>query len=728
MVRVSLRWPGLFLMLLPVMLPLAGACNRGTKLSRPSAVEQLSDEAAQDGLTYIVTLSELARVSIDATMRRGLPVFRWEENRLKYVDGCYHVGHYEFTPVNKTSAYIGGSNAVDLEANAFKGLISSAANHSWESRAEILFVGEEWSDIETPTRSGLVGPNCSSATHVAKAVQVGAVEILHGKATSGDAAVGVEQVSVRGRYSTASESHRSSGDLEKCRQDQVDGSHDQCKAPLSVSLLAIEMDARLEYHFDTRVIGARTDDEAMTSAELAGIAGALAEDLQSRGKATGVEVVALSEPSMTSMNCAIGAAAKAKQYTLSCARLQVPVVQVSGERQALMSLTPHVGHELFNSLDAKPEQPMFARRVVLLVDDSLSMLVNDKDTFTTNDIRRSKRYEIAMLMLRGMQENGIQAEVAVAPFGGKDCIETVNFQGKRLWSLTDASRVHALVQLERYLTTALKCDDNGTDLVGSLRHAGALLDAPTKLAGRDVVFLITDGNHQTPFVRESPRVAASELRARDIDLVLVRVHLNDFTSFRTTLAGPSFPQIIDRWVGFTGDRGQVEGEWEDWFREEPDKDLEGAALLGDLSYVDVGKIFLGMDDVQSEALLTVHEQLLPELGGLEPVFSSSEITSSLLESEHGLVVTAEYKPRIIRGRSFTIRVKKPECMGKIVNAYVRASKHGRIDLEPLWEEGAIVTFKDIQIDKFDDGGGTTNNEVLMTLEGEAVTGLGQCQN
>jgi hypothetical protein len=199
MVHVSLRWPGLFFMLLPVMLPLAGACNRGTKISRPSAVEQLSDEAAQDGLTYIVTLSELARVSIDATMRRGLPVFRWEENRLKYVDGCYHVGHYEFTPVNKTSAYIGGSNAVDLEANAFKGLISSAANHSWESTAEILFVGEEWSDIESPTRSGLVGPNCSSATHVAKAVQVGAVEILHGKATSGDAAVGVEQVSVRGR-------------------------------------------------------------------------------------------------------------------------------------------------------------------------------------------------------------------------------------------------------------------------------------------------------------------------------------------------------------------------------------------------------------------------------------------------------------------------------------------------------------------------------------------------
>jgi hypothetical protein len=545
-------------------------------------------------------------------------------------------------------------------------------------------------------------------------------------------------------HERSKESHSAGGLSKHCEESDESGPHRLCKAPISFKLVALEKDD-VEYYFDDRVRAVRTEDMAFTKGELDEIAQMLDDALTHHAKEQGLgKVVKLSAPSETAFNCRISASIEPGQYTFNCTRPGDTKVQVESDRRALRSRARAVAKLVLTASDpTKPmPSPTPASRVVILVDVSLSMVINDESTFTSDDIRRSKRYELVLLMLRGMQENGLSPEVAIVGFSGEGCLQPVLVDGKQLWSLTDESRDAALEQLRGFLRQLPKscADSPGTDLVGPMRKTAELLAGPKPKLGKDVAVLITDGAHQAQVHGVRPQTAAAELGKAGIELAVVLLQLNDLTDLRTRLDGSDKLEIVHRWGDFVDDHELVLDRWDPKGEKEKEKgwlkiflaeNNEGEKLLEDLSTIDISRAYLSSHDSQSEPLLITHEMLLPQLGGIEPVFASNAILPDQNQGPDGRpVVQTVYEPYIIRGRPFTIRIKKPECMGRIVSAKLTAAAHEPKYLKVLWEDGAIVTFEDAEVDRFpgDEGNGRTMpNQVKLLVDGEPVGGVQKCQ-
>jgi hypothetical protein len=696
-------------------------------------------EDSPKGYLSVMSLPPPDQLEIWRLMGKGLPVFRWKNGELQSLSGCYFPGTLEYTDLGVVHGSSDGAKTVAVGVDVGR-IASVGAKHDTRSAADVVVVGA----LESPLGRFQVGSlheqhhrDCEGATHVAAVIQVGAYATGDSNETEVRGGVGVAQAGVSANLAKSEASFAEGGRGQDCGSAPSAGDQRrQCNAPLYVKLVALEESDQFEYWFDDGVRGARTEDSVVTAEDVATVGKALAHELALRSRAEGVEVSAVPAPSETNAQCNISASTSPNEYLLTCKRGDRLILQQSGDRRALKYLIPKAAGTLLDSVDPTepPALPAVAGRVVVLVDVSLSMVVNDEAAYTTDDIRRSKRYELVMLMLRGMQDNGIKPEVAVVTFSGAGCMRPVVFEGEKLWSLTDESRDHALDQLQGSLERVQEdCPDGaGTDLASPLRLASELLGGAKSSSGKDVVILVTDGVHQAQGHRDTPQKAAVELRKIGAELTVVRVQLNDLTGLRTKLKGPSKQDILDRWARFLDNKGWVDRSWEHhWLKDFPAENDEGNTLLTNLDTIEISRIFLSSNDAESNPLLTAHEILLPQLGGLEPVFSSNAATSEPFEGRDGNpVVETKFKPRIVRGRPFALRIKKPECMGRVVNAKLEAASHEATMLRVLWEDGGIVTFETTEVEPFpgDQAGGTTvTNEARLTVYGEPMRGA-QCQN
>jgi hypothetical protein len=664
-------------------------------------------------------------------MRSGIPVFRVTDGRLEVIKDCHFHGEleYEYRGDIGVDERRTNKSAADVSVSRFG---SAGMTHEQQTNRDYKLVGAWTSRIDRSYVGAMQGP-CPGATHVVDEIFVGAYRKGNSHATKGGGGIGVEAFGASTNHELSKGSSNTGGDIAACDSASETDTKPptRCSQPIFVTLKELEKDEQLNYQFDGRVIGARTEDVPITTIEIEQVAAALGDQLQRGGGSQGLEIEEVSAPTPTDVRCRIAASTGPDTYLLECFRGKRMIYQVEVERKVLDGVAPSAANSLIDSADlTRPQEaPQPVRRVVVLVDVSLSMVVNDETTFLTDDIRRSKRYELVMLLLRGMQENGIAPDVAIATFGAASCMYPMVYGGKKLWALTDKSRDYALGQLQKLLSYTHKDCIDSTDLVGPMQMAAELLKAPDSRPGKDVVFLITDGAHQAQASKITPKVAAAELREIGAELTIIRVQLNDLTKFRAMVDGPDQADIIARWRSFyNASEGRVEGSWKHWIEDFPAQDDGGTGLLADVNHVDVRKFFLSTNDRDSDSLVMAHEQLLPQVGGLEPVFTSVD---NKLETMEGLDGTphlyTEYKLRAIRGRRLLIRIKKPLCMGEIVSAHVQAPEHGREKLRVLWEDGAIVTFGEIRIGDSASNQHNTNNEITLMVEGKLTGEMKRCK-
>jgi hypothetical protein len=706
------------LVALPLQISLA-SCN-GHRETQPPP------RAVADGRVISVTHLEQYELSIiEAELAKGLPVFKLKEDGgLDVVPNCYYKGEREYTHLSGYGNENRASKTSEIGARA-----SRFASANMKQAAEYDIKHTIYGDWSTPRQyfssKELGGGGCRGATLVAVQVQVGVLaQSSSNRRQAGGGVGGVSGSRERSHYSSAE-----SGDVASCKEGPSEdgGPPIGCNVPLYVRVVEIDATTSHGYYLHGDATGLRGEDQAFTAEDVGGIADEFSAGYGRRATRNSVKATRVSAQADADIKCGLSTGMSPSTIKFECFRGDVLLVQHECERQALSGLLPSLAMELLGRADpsAAYVRPPATARVVILVDVSSSMLVNDESTFITDNVRRSHRYELVMLMLHAMQENQIEANVAVVPFGAENCIYPIVFEGEELWPLSDASRNHALTELRGHLETGTEECYATTDLVSAMRAAlGILTDGAAKPGG-DVVYLITDGAQQNQRHNTSPSVAANELREAGVELNLIRLQLNDRGRLRKLLGQEdSRKEILGRWERFSGKLIGV--AYEKWLEKNRDKSVN--AILDDMKDIELSNIYLSENDNESEPLRVVYEDLLPEIGGLAPVHTVRDVRLVPVEGlDGGDDVQIEYGIRAIRGRPFMIRAKKPDCMGRITGAWVTAGGQPKITLRTLWEDGAIVTFDTIRLDA-ERAGSSVNSGVSLTIQGEPLPGMEKCQN
>lgn len=672
-------------------------------------------------------------------MRDGLPVFHFEGGRMELLEQCiYPLSHDLEFHHEKRLRTIAGTSRNDLDDKA---LLGSASNgHTCETNftTHVTVVGQ-WrppGGIERPRFADLLGPNCRMATHVGTAIHAGAFETFESRGSQGDRCgdasgggskpTGVVKVLDQG------------GALGNCTLSNGDLPPSLCDEPVRVTLAEVQRDKSFAYYFDARgVRGERSSDAPVTASELAGIASAFESEIVRLAAQRGLEITALTSPSPTSVECGVSASPEFAGYLLRCARDGVLIAQESGERALLEILAPKVASQLLDELDPPREidESRVIGRVVVLLDMSGSMIVNDASTFSTNDIRRSHRYQLVDGLFRGILENGIDAEVAVIPFSGTSCARPLVLDGAELWRLTEASRARALDDELGPSLKAHRCPQNdGTNIAQALLRAHQLLERNRRATnGKDVVILVTDGAHNASNATIAPNVAGAELHEAGILLNVVRVQLNDLEEFRKSIKGPEGQSILIRWSYFLGkDLLVVQSDWRHRVKIISSDNDDGSKLLESLIGVSFDSFILGSNDALGDPLLTVHEYLLPQLTGVEPLEITGCERAQLIQRSDGNFGVQFFcrDVGIVPGRPVSIRVSMPECMSDVTHAFLQAPGHAAIQLAVNWTSGSTATFESAVLGNAEHAINDATDVVqsMLTVEGNPRAGVRRCRD
>jgi hypothetical protein len=623
--------------------------------------------------------------AIQKAISEGIPVFRQVDGELELLDGCAYPGTMEFWPRHPPSR---GSFRLNPATRFIASSYGSKLQPFDDPSRYSLTIGEsgQWiSSVQQPSQANLL--DCPGATHVAKVITTGALKVHeHGQ---------------HGRSSV----FLRIGDPTNCvvgadARPSMQPLH-LCDAPISVEIAPLEAATRLAYHFDDRVVvGARSEDTVLTTHDLAALGRELQAALMERGKSKGVDIELLPAPDEAEILCNVRADTRPRHYNLQCAKEELVILQERGEREALDGLVPKVARQLIDGADGA----RVTGRLVLLVDVSTSMVVNDASTFLSNDVRRSSRLQTVEALLDGLLTKAITPEVGLVVFSGTGCATPMQLDGVETWALTPQSRARALEWMEDQLEIS-HCS-GGTDLTDAMRAASKLLGRTRKSSTKDdLVLLITDGFHQSPAAIVPPRIAAAQLRDAGAVISVVRVQLNDLTDLRLALRGPSGAKILARWERFAGESYQ--SDWEEEIKAITSQNPVGLELLRDLMGVEIEGFIVSSDDDSADPLLTTHRHLLPQLGALEAVAATQcDKPTALVHGDGRALWQMTCDLWIPLGRPLEVEATLPACMADVVRARIQAPDWVG-DVKPVRTEGSITSFERVEI------GETTKGQNLV---------------
>lgn len=720
-----------------LLVSLVGACKPpGPRDPDTTSTGEQSQSSDSIEGSYIISYDMATKSKLHARLNDGLPVFRWNGEYLEFLDECRYPGKLEYRATPTHVEVLSGSSKIELALRAFRRIVDAKGSKKQKFVATVYSIGEKTTNLTAPNKEDLELSGCQGATHVGNEVLVGAFELSESATVQGRAGVSVGTLDVGAALEHSLTSFASAGKIDHCDRPKEDETSLplECSSPIYVSLVPLEQPTSLSYYFDDEVIGASSEQVPLTSAELEAIANSLKDEVKQRAAKEGMHVNVLNAPSPTGINCGILATPTPSTYVLQCKRNDMILLERSGTRNLLSHLTPIVAGELVEAADPTadvvPSPPV--TRVVFLVDLSLSMVVNDERTFTTDDIRRSKRYQYAAIYLRHFLRHDLEMKASIVTFAGPTCASPITIAGRDSWVLDDTNVNTGLDELQRRLKQGPGCTSSvfkhSTDITEALRTASSILTEEERGEGT-IVILITDGAHSVPPSKSmgEPEVEAAKLHAAGVKFLGIRVQLNNLSPLRKALASPDGPIIRKRWAAYLGPEGPeiVEADWEDWLAEYAAENDMGANLLNNLSGLEISDFALNIDDSEDSPLLTVHEQLIPQSGGHQILGKANcEYAPAPVGATDGSKnMQVNCGIQIPHDRLLHLKLEKPKCMKEVDFAKVFVSGELPLRLEVEHDTGTVVEFKAVRAP----GDGQLNSPVQFLAEGNVLEGVSQCK-
>lgn len=659
-----------------------------------------SPEISKQGVVYLSAFTPDDRSYIETTLSKGLPVFKLVDGQATLIRDCYYPAIVTFVSAQPASVSILADSETQLRLNALDGLATGGLHLGSMYSVHFTMVGEWQSDVERVDGKNLMG-QCADAELVGTSFGAGAFETYRAVQQSGDAGVrapnvgGVEFAHRRGYELT-----QTYGELSKCKvtTDEA-GPPSSCNGPIHARLQKIEYTQDLAYYFNTGVVGEMSSDPSLSDADVSRIADTFAKELQTKAQSRGIQIAHFQgDPGESSapkdmIECRI-LATKATERAIECRNGNEIIVQKTADPNALRSIVADVAEEVILSVDGHVQPPTTGpTQVVLLVDMSPSMVVNDADTYLTEDARKSHRYQITSNIMSGLLNENVDATVGVVPFMGRDCLEPIQIDGANMWSLTDASQVASLQQLERMLVgTPPRCENDDTDITYALDTARTLLQSKS-----GIVILVTDGAHNAPIIDgRLPKDAAIEL-SDSATLAVIRLERKGkgVEELRRLLAGPQGDAVASRWsIQTQNPRDEHVG----FLEAITEENAGGIKLIDDLAGARLAKFILSPDDNLLAPMLMVHRELLPLMGSSTPVDAvRCDAPDVIVTPKGSKKVIQECKIRVTRAEKISVRYAPSTCVDSVNRAFISDGDGLHQEIKVKWSDGSTLIFDDFTI-------------------------------
>jgi TPR repeat protein len=218
--------------------PKATTANEALGEDTPAKCRAVSAQATP----LVVDWKSSERVDLEAAMKDGVVVVKYDCQKLSIVKGCKRRGAYSFAPVQRKEETLQLASSDEVQANVPLGLATFGAAMKRGSTIDIglVLVGKKSAAIGEVVRSDLEG-SCEGATHVVRGASVGAFSVGTGQRGAVRAVADLFGKSVQGASDASRASLNRDGDIEACRTSKSDAASppDQCQSPVRLELEAI---------------------------------------------------------------------------------------------------------------------------------------------------------------------------------------------------------------------------------------------------------------------------------------------------------------------------------------------------------------------------------------------------------------------------------------------------------------------------------------------------------
>ncbi len=196
--------------------PNLAATARAPELDRPGETKCGVKKSQSEPL--VVEWPSAARAKLEALSRTGVVAVRYQGCEMEVLASCNAPGKYGYTAITPKHDHVAIKNeddlyaAIPLGAARLEGKLETAG----ELDVDMAIVGRFAADRAVVRPDELQGPDCSKATHVVSALEVGAFDFYAGAGTSVGASAGALGAGGGGSAKASKELLNSDGRMNVC--------------------------------------------------------------------------------------------------------------------------------------------------------------------------------------------------------------------------------------------------------------------------------------------------------------------------------------------------------------------------------------------------------------------------------------------------------------------------------------------------------------------------------
>jgi hypothetical protein len=196
--------------------PNLAATARAPELDRPGETKCGVKKSQSEPL--VVEWPSAARAKLEALSRTGVVAVRYQGCEMEVLASCNAPGKYGYTAITPKHDHVAIKNeddlyaAIPLGAARLEGKLESAG----ELDVDMAIVGRYASDRAVVRADELQGPDCTKATHVVSALEVGAFDFYAGAGASVGASATAMGAGGGGNAKTSKELLNSDGRMNGC--------------------------------------------------------------------------------------------------------------------------------------------------------------------------------------------------------------------------------------------------------------------------------------------------------------------------------------------------------------------------------------------------------------------------------------------------------------------------------------------------------------------------------
>ena len=196
--------------------PNLAATARAPELDRPGETKCGVKKSQSEPL--VVEWPSAARAKLEALSRTGVVAVRYQGCEMEVLASCNAPGKYGYTAITPKHDHVAIKNEDDLYATIPLGAahLEGKLESAGELDVDMAIVGRYASDRAVVRADELQGPDCSKATHVVSALEVGAFDFYAGAGTSVGASAGAMGAGGGGNAKASKELLNSDGRMNGC--------------------------------------------------------------------------------------------------------------------------------------------------------------------------------------------------------------------------------------------------------------------------------------------------------------------------------------------------------------------------------------------------------------------------------------------------------------------------------------------------------------------------------